>query len=553
MIQVHRNSSTTHDVRIKVVGLGGAGGNVLDRLMLDGAHDVELIAINTDAQALTASVVEQKVQLGRGTTRGLGAGGDPEIGYAAAEEGVDEISRAIEGAQIVFLCVGLGGGTGSGAARIVASLAREQKALVISFATLPFAFEGKRRRAQADEALAALQRYSDVVIHFENDRMGDSVAPLAGIQEAFTTADQTLSQSIRAIARLVRQRGLVNIGFDELTTALRGSQTAGAHCVFGYGEAAGDNRAHEALTQALKNPLMDKGRMLEDARNILINVAGGPSMTLNEVQILMEELNRHISDQTRLLFGAAVDPSLGQKVSVTILSALQGETAAAAPAPAPAVVETRSRPAARVESAPVTFAPAAAAPAPVTLAPVHEVPAAPPRRREPAVAARAIEPEEPAVTPHIPEPVAAAPRRPEPAVIDISEPEPEPELEPEPIRAPEPRRVLRSRPVREPAPVLEVEPEPEPQPVYVESTTTTPPAPAPMAAEADPVFSESAPPAGEPTRGPRQPKPKPIQAKQEQMQFEPVTRGRFEKSEPTIVDGQDLDVPTFLRRNVKVK
>ncbi|HSI15835.1 MAG TPA: cell division protein FtsZ, partial [Chthoniobacter sp.] len=382
MIQVHRNSSTTHDVRIKVVGLGGAGGNVLDRLMLDGVQDVELIAINTDAQALTASVVEHKVQLGRNTTRGLGAGGDPELGYSAAEEGVEEISRAIEGAQIVFLCVGLGGGTGSGAARIVASLAREQKALVISFATLPFAFEGKRRRAQADEALAALQRYSDVVIHFENDRMGDSVAPLAGIQEAFTTADQTVSQSLRAIARLVRQRGLVNIGFDELTTALRGSNQAGAHCVFGYGEADSDNRAHEALTRALKNPLMDKGRMLEDARNILINIAGGPSMTLNEVQILMEEFNRHISDQTRLLFGAAVDPSLGQKISVTILSALQSD------ATAPAAVETRSRPAARVESAPVTAAPppslsrARPTPAPITLAPApipepYEEPEAP--------------------------------------------------------------------------------------------------------------------------------------------------------------------------------
>jgi len=235
MIQVHRNSASTHDVRIKVVGLGGAGGNVLDRLLLDGPPDAELIAINTDVQALTASVVEHKVQLGRNTTRGLGAGGDPEIGYTAAEDGVEEIRKAIEGAQMIFLCVGLGGGTGSGAARIVASLAREQNALVVAFATLPFAFEGKRRRAQADEALAALQRYSDVVIHFENDRMGDAVAPLAGIQEAFTTADQTLSQSIRAIARLVRQRGFVNIGFNELTTALRGSGEAGAHCVFGYG------------------------------------------------------------------------------------------------------------------------------------------------------------------------------------------------------------------------------------------------------------------------------------------------------------------------------
>lgn len=550
MIQVHRNSSSTHDVRIKVVGLGGAGGNVLDRLLLDGVQDVELIAVNTDAQALTASVVEQKVQLGRNTTRGLGAGGDPEVGYAAAEEGVEEISRAIEGAHIVFLCVGLGGGTGSGAARIVASLAREQKALVISFVTLPFAFEGKRRRAQADEALAALQRYSDVVIHFENDRMGDSVAPLAGIQEAFTTADQTVSQSLRAIARLVRQRGLVNIGFDELTTAVRGSHQAGAHCVFGYGESAGDNRAHEALTQALKNPLMDKGRMLEDARNILINVAGGPSMTLNEVQILMEEFNRHISDQTRLLFGAAVDPGLGQKISVTILSALQGEVVAA-----PAAVETRSRSAARVESAPPAVAPAPViAPTRVTPAPIKLAPAPAPTP----------EPEE---EPYVPEPAIAAriteppvrTRTPEPAV-STRIPEPEPEVVeriPEPEHTPEPRRVLRSRPVREPAPAIEIEPEPEPEPVLAEAVAPVSsrpvPAPAPVAAEAEPVFSEPDATANEPTRGPRQPKPKPIQAKQEQMQFEPVTRGRFEKSEPTIVDGQDLDVPTFLRRNVKVK
>jgi len=482
MIQVHRNSASTHDVRIKVVGLGGAGGNVLDRLLLDGMHDAELVAINTDTQALTASVVERKVQLGRTSTRGLGAGGDPEIGYTAAEEGVDEIRQAIEGAQIIFLCVGLGGGTGSGGARIVASLAREQKALVVAFATLPFAFEGKRRRAQADEALAALQRYSDVVIHFDNDRMGDAVAPLAGIHEAFTTADQTLSQSIRAIARVARQRGLVHVGFDDLTTALRGSSEAGAHCVFGYGEADGDNRAHDALTRALKNPLMDKGRMLEDARNILVNVAGGPSMTLNEVQILMEELNRHISDQTRLLFGAAVDPSLGQKISVTILSALQGEV------PAP-VVEVRSRPDTRVESSP-----ASVAPTPVV-------------RRPPPV----IEP------------------------VVVIAPIPEPEPAPEPRHAPAPRRA----------------PEPEPEPVLVEAAAPAAPA---IAAEAEPLFSEPTP-APEPVRAasPKQPKPKPIQAKQEQMQFEPVTRGRFEKSEPTIVDGQDLDVPTFLRRNVKVK
>ncbi|HEY3897854.1 MAG TPA: hypothetical protein VGM54_04525 [Chthoniobacter sp.] len=508
MIQIHRNSTSTPDVRIKVVGLGGAGGNVLDRLQLDGLHDAELIAINSDAQALTASVVERKVQLGRNTTRGLGAGGDPEIGYAAAEEGVEEIRRAIEGAQLVFLCVGLGGGTGSGGARIVASLAREQKSLVISFATLPFSFEGKRRRAQADEALTALQRYSDVVIHFENDKMGDAVAPLAGIHEAFKSADLTLSQSIRSIARLVRQRGLVNIGFDEVATALRGAAESGSHCVFGYGEADGDNRAHEALARALKNPLMDKGRLLESARNVLVNIAGGPSMTLNEVHILMEELNRHISDQTRVLFGTAVDQALGQKVSVTILSALQGE--------APPVVELKPRPAPRVESSPVS-----APPAPAVSAPVAE-PAVVPRIAEPVIVPRVLEP---VVVKRAPEPVAV-PRQ------------PEPEPEPEPVFL-EPAAVSRAPAVAAEAASLFAEPEPE-----LESAPAPTSTPAPAA---EPARTPT------PAVTPKTAKPKPVAAKQEQMQFEPVTRGRFEKSEPTIVDGQDLDVPTFLRRNVKVR
>jgi len=465
MIQLHRNQSSTRDVRIKIVGLGGAGSNVLDRLLLDGIQNAELVAINTDAQALAGSVVTEKVQLGRTTTRGLGAGGDPEVGYAAAEEGIEEVRRALEGAQMVFLCVGLGGGTGSGAARIVASLAREQHALVVAFATLPFDFEGKRRRAQADEALGALQRYADVVIHFENERMGDAVAPLAGIQEAFAMADQTLSQSVRAITGLVRRRGLVQIGFDELATALRGGGESGAHCVFGYGEAEGDNRAHEALARALKNPLMDKGRMLEDARNILVNVAGGPGMTLNEVQILMEEFNRHISDQSRLLFGASVDPALGQRMCVTILSAVDGEV--------PANVELRPRPATRVESSPASVPPSAP----------------PPRVAEPAPVLRVVERE----------------------------------TEPEPEEQPAPRPAVRE-------------------------------AVAAVARESAPIFAE---PAVEPEVAPPAPKAaskeKPTLAKQEQMLFEPVTRGRFEKSEPTIVDGQDLDVPTFLRRNVKVK
>ena len=444
-IDRHRSTAASPDVRIKIVGLGGAGSNALDRIMLDGPPGAEFVAINTDMQALTGSVAAEKVQLGRATTRGLGAGGDPEIGYAAAEEATGEIRAVIGDAQMVFLCVGLGGGTGSGAARIVASLAREAGALVIVFATLPFTFEGRRRMAQAEEALAAVRRDADVVICFENDKMGDAVAPLAGIQDAFTTADQTISQSVRAISALVQRRGLMHLGFDELAAALRCPGEAAPRCLFGYGEADGDNRANDALARALKSPLMDKGRMLDGVRNVLVNVAGGPGMTLNEVQILMESLNRHIGGETRILFGAAVDPRMGQKMSVTILSALEAQVAVTAvPRPQPRVVE--------VPPAPVVREPE----------PVFEEPAAPYFANEDAD-------------------------------------EMAPALEPVTVPA-------------------------EPEPARVAASVANPVA-----------------------------KPKRVETKQEQMQFEPVARGRFEKSEPTIVDGQNLDVPTFMRRNVKVK
>lgn len=447
MIPIDRTrlSAASREWCIKIVGLGGAGSNALDRIVLDGPPGAELVAINTDLQALTGSVATEKVQLGRATTRGLGAGGDPEIGYAAAAEAGDDIRAALAGAEVVFLCVGLGGGTGSGAARMVAALAREQGALVIAIATLPFAFEGRRRMVQAEEALTALQRQADMMICFENDRMGDAVAPLAGIQDAFTTADQTISQSVRAIAALLQRRGVTHLGLDELATALRGAGEAAPRCLFGYGEADGDNRANDALARALKSPLMGKGRRLEGARQVLVNVAGGSGMTLNEVQILMEALNRHIGDETHILFGAAVDPRLGQKMTITILSALEVE--------APAVVAVPRTVPRAVEAAPASVLPA----------------------------------------PWAPEPAGE---------VWSAEPEPADENQPEP-------QIAYEEPIAVPV-----------EPVRVAASVG---------------------------------KPKRAESKQEQMQFEPVTRGRFERSEPTIVDGQDLDVPTFLRRNVKVK
>src|SRR3984893_7221927 len=323
MIQLSRNYSlpekAEEEIPIKIVGVGGAGSNVLDRIVLDGLSKADLIAINADVQSLASSVAAHKVQLGRTVTRGLGAGGDPELGYNAAYESADEIRQALTDARMVFVCTGLGGGTGSGAAPAVAQVARESGSLVVIFATLPFAFEGKRRRAQAQEALAKLRENADAVICFENDRMGDMVAPKAGIHQAFAVADVTISQSVRSTVNLIQRPGLIRIGFDDLLSAVR---SPSGRCLFGFGESDSDNRAHDALTQALKNPLMDRGRMLADAAHVLVQVAGGPGMTLSEVEILMQELGKHVRDNTQILFGTAVDGRMGNRLSVTIISSL---------------------------------------------------------------------------------------------------------------------------------------------------------------------------------------------------------------------------------------
>src|SRR6266536_2625275 len=321
MIQLNKNYSLPERLEefipIKIASVGGAGLNALDRIVLDGLERADVVAINTDVQSLTSSVATRKVQLGRTVSRGLGAGGDPEVGYQAALESADEIREALADSSVIFICAGLGGGTGSGGAPYVAQAAREAGALVIAFVTLPFAFEGKRRNAQAREALARISEFAHAVVCFENDRMGDLTAPQAGIHQAFAMADITISQSVRSIVNLIQLPGLIRIGFDDLLSALR---TRNSRCLFGYGESDSDNRAHDALTQALKNPLMDRGRMLADSTHVLVQVAGGPGMTLSEVEILMQELGRHIHEQTQILFGTAVDGRMGNRLSVTIIS-----------------------------------------------------------------------------------------------------------------------------------------------------------------------------------------------------------------------------------------
>jgi cell division protein FtsZ len=456
-------------IPIKVVSVGGAGLNALDRIVLDGLEGAEVLAVNTDVQSLASSVAAHKVQLGRTVTRGLGAGGDPEVGYQAAFESTEEIREALSGARMVFICAGLGGGTGSGAAPYVAHLARESGALVLAFATLPFAFEGRRRNAQAREALGRLNEIANAVVCFENDQMGDMVAPHAGIHQAFSKADTTISQSIRSIVNLVQRPGLIRIGFDDLVAALR---SRNGRCLFGFGESDSDNRAHDALAQALKSPLMDRGRTLADAARVLVQVAGGPGMTLSEVEIVMKELDRHVSDETQILFGTAVDGRLGDRLSVTIISSFTADE-----------------------------------PFPQAQPPLSSAPPMPPVSQQHHEATPKTEVE--------PEPVPIEDFQ-SPETTPIEEPSlPEVEIAPTPVADPIPN-------------ALEVVDTPEP--------SVTAPRKRPTPAKEDKAPSE-----------------KSMQAKQEVLQFEPVNRGRFEKSEPTIVEGEDLDVPTYLRKKIKVK
>jgi cell division protein FtsZ len=463
MVQLNRQygrEETNRETRkIRVIGVGGAGSNILDRALLDGIDHVELTTANTDVQSLTGSVANQKIQLGRNLTRGLGSGGDPELGLAAAEESYEEIQSVVAGCDIVFVCAGLGGGTGSGAAPFIAKLAKEAGALALVLVTMPFTFEGRRRCAQAAASLQLIRENSDAVVCFENDRMAELTLPRMGIHEAFSAADVTISQSIRAIANLLLQPGLIRLGFDDICSVLRDGD---ARALFGFGEADGENRAHDALVKSLRNPLMHRGEMLANATNVIVQIRGSANVTLGEVGIVMEELNRHVSDRTQLMMGIAIDGTMGSRLSVSIISS-SGDTS--------------ERPL-KTEVYPALQEPA-------RLEPVPAQPAS-----EPVITLR-LEDERPANG----------------ATLD-----PVQHLEPAETRAPIEARAPARASIEARAPKKEA------------------------VKEADPSDK---------------PAPKTIEARQEVLQFDAVSRGRFEKSEPTIIDGQDLDVPTFLRRRVK--
>ena len=309
-------------LRICVAGVGGAGSNVLDRITIDRTVEATLVSFQTDVRVLNRSSCQRKVQLGTDLMRGVGSGGDPDLGREAALFSKEEIRAALEGHDMVFISTGLGGGTGSGAAPVISEIAKSTGAIVVVFATVPFSFEGRRRQQQSADALERLQKCADALILFDNNRMGELVLPKDGIQKAFAQGDQLIAQSVRAVSGIVSAPGLVKLGLDDLVAALRVSE---GRCLFGFGESKGKDRGAEALKKALKSPLINQGELLANAKNLLVHVVGGESLTLAEVEQIMKQLGRHVPDETQILFGIGVDPKLNDSLAVTLISALSAQ------------------------------------------------------------------------------------------------------------------------------------------------------------------------------------------------------------------------------------
>lgn len=299
---------------IKVVGVGGGGTNAVNRMIDAGLKNVEFVAINTDAQALLMCDADVKLHIGAKVTRGLGAGANPEVGRAAAEESRDEIREVLAGADMVFVTAGKGGGTGTGAAPIVAELARELGALTVGIVTRPFTFEGRKRSSQAQTGIETLGTKVDSLIIIPNDRLLDMVEKKTSILEAFKVADDVLRQGVQGITDLITMPGLINLDFADVRTVMR---NAGAS-LMGIGAASGDNRGIEAATSAISSPLLETS--VEGATGILLNISGGSDMGLFEVNEAAEVIASAADTDANVIFGAVIDESLGDQMRVTVIA-----------------------------------------------------------------------------------------------------------------------------------------------------------------------------------------------------------------------------------------
>ncbi len=300
--------------QIKVVGIGGGGGNAVNRMIAEGMGGVEFISINTDAQALMLSHAKTRVRIGDKLTRGLGAGGNPEVGRKAAEESGDELYEVLRGADMVFITCGMGGGTGTGAAPIVAQVAKELGALTIGVVTRPFSFEGKRRQDAAETGIESLKGHVDTLIVIPNDRLLQIADKRASLQDAFRVADDVLRQGIQGISELITVPGLINLDFADVRTIM----SEGGAALMAVGAAAGEDRARKAAEAAVSSQLLDV--TIDGARGILFNVTGGPDLTLFEVNEAAAIIKDTAHPDVNLIFGAVVDPNMGDTVRITVIA-----------------------------------------------------------------------------------------------------------------------------------------------------------------------------------------------------------------------------------------
>ncbi|HEY2311070.1 MAG TPA: cell division protein FtsZ [Gaiellaceae bacterium] len=299
---------------IKVVGVGGGGTNAVNRMVDAGLSGVEFIAVNTDAQALMICDADVKIHIGSAATRGLGAGADPAVGLAAAQESRDELKEALKGADMIFVTAGEGGGTGTGAAPVVAELGRELNALTVGVVTKPFGFEGRRRSQQAEQGIDALRERLETLIVIENDRLLQVVEKQTSVVDAFRMADDVLRQGVQGITDLITVPGLVNLDFADVRTIMREAGSA----LMGIGEASGDNRAAEAARAAVSSPLLESS--IEGATGILLNITGGPDIGLFEVNEAAEVVTSAADVNANVIFGAVIDESMGEQVRVTVIA-----------------------------------------------------------------------------------------------------------------------------------------------------------------------------------------------------------------------------------------
>jgi cell division protein FtsZ len=301
--------------RIKVVGVGGGGSNAVNRMVAAGFEGVEFVVANTDLQALKQNAAPHKIQIGAKLTKGLGAGADPNIGRNAALEDTEKLIEILDGADMVFVTTGLGGGTGTGAAPVIASLASELGALTIAVVTKPFKFEGKKRQLQAERGLEELRGSVDTVITIPNERLLSTIARTTSLTEAFTTADDVLRQAIQGISDLILVPGLINLDFADVKTIMAGMGIA----IMGTGTADGENRAMDAANRAISSPLLEDASV-KGARGVIINVTGGADLSLIEVSEASAIIQEAAHEDANIIFGAVVDPKMQGKVKITVIA-----------------------------------------------------------------------------------------------------------------------------------------------------------------------------------------------------------------------------------------